>query len=250
MGRIYKSDGLKTTLDYNGKTEEVTTNNYSGTTEQVQKIHSQEGIQMTSSQLNIEVKGNSQETCYTRGLTCESSIKVVGNPDQFDGAYYKKAHQALAQTASMLVQPPDGKKSSAMPSFPAIDLKQAIGNMSSSYAATNPPPTPHISKASDVVDYLSAVGKWFSGYVSADAAEVAARSVALEAEKQATQQVENLKAQAQETINSAEATLAGGIPAGSGATEDRPGQVEYGLDEATVLNGVNQPHLIEIERHC
>jgi hypothetical protein len=251
MARKYTSDGINTTLEYGfGVRETVSDANYSADTGSVRKTHSESGIQETATQRNVDIKGNSQETYYTRGVTCESSIKVVGNPDQFDGAYYKKAHKALAELAALLTQPGDDKKSSSMPSFPSIDLKQAIGNMSSSYAATNPPPTPHISKASDVMDYLSAIGKWFGNYVSADSAEVAMRAGQLELEKQANQQLENAKAQAQETINSAEAILSGGIPAGSGATEDRNKEVSYEIDQKTVLNTVNQDHLIEIQRHC
>ena len=65
------------------------------------------------------------------------------------------------------------------------------------------------------------MASWYSNFLSADKAEVALRAGQLELEKQATQQLENIKAQAKETLNSAETMLKGGIPSGSGATEDR-----------------------------
>ena len=251
MARKYTSDGINTTLEYGfGVRENVSDGNYSADTGSVRKTHSASGLQESATQRNVDIQGNSQESCYSRGVTCESNVKVVGNPDQFDGAYYKKAHKALAELASLLTQPGDDKKSASTPDFPAIDFPQVLSNMSSSYAATKPPPTPHIKKLADIGTYLGEMASWYSGFLSADSAEVALRAGQLEVEKQATQQVENIKAQAQETINSAETMLEGGIPAGSGATQDRNKKVSYNIETKTVLNTVNQDYLIEVERHC
>lgn len=251
MARKYTSDGINTTLEYGyGVRETISDGNYSADTGSVRKTHSASGLQESATQRNVDVQGNSQETCYSRGVTCESNVKVVGNPDQFDGAYYRKAHKALGELAALLVQPGDDKKSSEMPDFPSIDFPKVLSNMSSAFAATTPPPTPHIKKFADIGTYVKQMASWYSNFLSADKAEVALRAGQLELEKQATQQVENIKAQAQETLNSAETMLKGGIPSGSGATEDRDKKVSYNIETKTVLNTVNQDYLIEVERHC
>lgn len=251
MARKYTSDGINTTLEYGfGVRENISDGNYSADTGSVRKTHSASGLQESATQRNVDVQGNSQETCYSRGVTCESNVKVVGNPDQFDGAYYRKAHKALGELAALLVQPGDDKKSSSMPSFPSLDFPKVLSNMSSSFAATTPPPTPHIKKFADIGTYIGSLGSWYGNFISADSAEVALRAGQLELEKQGTQQLENIKAQAQETLNSAETMLKGGIPAGGGSTEDRDGEVSYNIETKTVLNTVNQDYLIEVERHC
>lgn len=251
MARKYTSDGINTTLEYgHGVKENISDGNYSADTGSVRKTHSASGLQESATQRNVDITGNSQENAYTRGVTCEANIRVVGNPDQFDGTYYKKAHKALGELSGILVQSGDDKKQMAMPSFPSIDFNKVLSNMSSSYAAKTPPPTPHIKKLADIGTYISEMAKWFSGFLSADSAEVALRAGKMELEKQAKQQIENIKAHAQETLNSAEALLSGGVPSGSGATEDRDKQVSYTIDSSTLLNSVNQDYLNEVERHC
>ena len=93
MSNKITSDGINTTIEYNGVREVISDGNYSAETSNVRKTHSNSGIQETGTQKNIDIRGNSQETCYTRGVTCEADIKIVGNPDQFDGKNYRKLKQ-------------------------------------------------------------------------------------------------------------------------------------------------------------
>ena len=116
MSKTITSDGINTTIEYNGVKEVVSDGNYSANTPNVNKIHSESGIEFTANQLNIDIKGNEQETCYTKGVTCESSIKVVGNPDQFDGSNYRKLHNALCELSALVVQQGNDKKSLGFPS--------------------------------------------------------------------------------------------------------------------------------------
>ena len=248
MTKKITSDGINTSIEYNGVKEVISDGNYSAQTKNVNKTHSVSGIEETGSQRNVDIKGNSQETCYTRGVTCEANIKVVGNPDQFDGTNYRKVHKALGELAGIVVQQGDDKQSLDFPSFPSIDFGRVLENMSSSYPATTPPPTPHISNLLDAGLFVAEIGAWYAGYISADAAELALRAGKLEIERQIMQSYENIKTQGEKAIEAIEnldfSALFGGT-----ATEDKDKEISYNIDRKTLYTSVNSEYITELEKN-
>lgn len=247
MSKKITSDGINTSIEYNGVKEVISDGNYSAQTSNVYKTHSVSGIEETATQRNVDIKGNSQETCYTRGVTCESNIKVVGNPDQFDGTNFRKVHKALGELAGLVVQQGDDKKSLDFPSFPSIDFGRVMENMSSAYPATVPPPTPHISNLLDAGLFVAEIGVWYAGYISADTAELALRAAKTEVERQIMQSYENAKSQGEKIIEAVE-NLDFSSLFGSSATEDKDKEISYNIDRKTLYTSVNPDYIIELEK--
>lgn len=162
MGKEIKSDGITTTISDNGVTQTISDGNYSADTRNTSKIHSQSGRVESATSRNIETNGNSQEYCWSRGVTCESNVKVVGNPEQFEGSVLNKIHDSLSELASLLVQREDNSRSLSLPSLPKLDFTSITSAMSSSVASSLTPPTPNIKSWEDIAIHAAKMAAWAS----------------------------------------------------------------------------------------
>lgn len=244
MSNKITSDGINTTIEYNGVREVISDGNYSAETSNVRKTHSNSGIQETGTQRNIDIRGNSQENCYTRGVTCEADIKIIGNPDQFDGKNYRKLQKALSELAGLVVQSGDDKKSLKLPPLPSLDFSKIVNNMTSEFSSKNPPPVPQIKSLSDVGIFMAEMTKWQTECYTSDIAERALRAAKLEAERQYMQYEENLISQANEMIDSVENLFS----SGSQATEDREEKASYNIDRKTLFQTIPFEYITELEK--
>ena len=244
MSNKITSDGINTTIEYNGVREVISDGNYSAETSNVRKTHSNSGIQETGTQRNIDIRGNSQETCYTRGVTCESDIKIIGNPEQFDGKNYRKLQKALSELAGLVVQSGDDKKSLKLPPLPSLDFSKIVNSMTSEFSSKNPPPVPQIKSLSDVGIFIADITKWKTECYTSDVAERALRAAKLEAERQYMQYEENLISQANEMIDSIENLFS----SGSQATEDREEKASYNIDRKTLFQTIPFEYITELEK--
>lgn len=244
MSNKITSDGINTTIEYNGVREVISDGNYSAETSNVRKTHSNSGIQETGTQRNIDIRGNSQETCYTRGVTCESDIKIIGNPEQFDGKNYRKLQKALSELAGLVVQSGDDKKSLKLPPLPSLDFSKLVNSMTSEFSSKNPPPVPQIKSLSDVGIFMAKMAKWQAECYTSDIAERALRAAKLEVERQYMQYEENLISQANEMIDSVENLFS----SGSQATEDRAEKASYNIDRKTLFQAIPFEYITELEK--
>lgn len=244
MGKEIKSDGITTTISDNGVTQTISDGNYSADTRNTSKIHSQSGRVESATSRNIETNGNSQEYCWSRGVTCESNVKVVGNPEQFEGSVLNKIHDSLSELAALLVQRGDNSRSLSLPSLPKIDYAKITSTMSSSLSSSLSPPTPNIKSFEDIAIYTAKMTEWVGSINSANIAERAARSAALQIERQVMQQAENIKS-AGENLGD---MLSGNPFAGSTATQDITENAEYNIDRKTVYGTVDMEYLTNLEK--
>ena len=232
MGKEVKSDGIITTISDNGSTQTISDANYSADTKNTSKIHSQSGRIESATSRNIEINGNSQEYCWARGITCESNVKVVGNPEQFEGSILNKIHDSLSELASLLVQRGDNSRSLSLPGLPKIDYAKITSTMSSSLSASLSPPTPNIKTLDDIATYAAEFESWASQVNAANVAERSARAAALQAERTQMQQKLNVD----------------GALGGSSATQDL-GVPEYNTDRKTVYGTTDMEYITNLERY-
>lgn len=245
MSEEIKSDGFTLKRNCNGVTETVSSSGfYSANTPEVFKTNS-ETIQETANQRNVDIRGNSQETCFTRGVTCEADIKVVGNPNQFDPKYHNKLHRAQTELAALLVQSGDDAKSVKPPLMPNFDFSKIISSFTSEFSSKNPPPVPNIKSWYDVGPYLADMAVWKTECYTADTAYKALKAAKLEAESQYMQYEENLKAAANDMIERFENLFESGSP----ATEDRKKDAKPNIDRKTLYQTIPFSHITEIEKH-
>lgn len=245
MSEEIKSDGFTLKRNCNGVTETVSSSGfYSANTSDVFKTNA-ETIQETANQRNVDIKGNSQETCYTRGVTCEADIKVVGNPNQFDPKYHNKLQRAQAELAGLLVQSGDDAKSVKPPLIPSFDFSKVVKAITSAFSSENPPPMPNIKSEHDVPPFFAEFIKWKTECYTADAGYRALKAAALEAESQYMQYVENQKAAANDIIERFENLFDSGSP----ATEDRKKDAKPNIDRKTLFQTIPFQHITEIEKH-
>lgn len=244
MGKEIKSDGITTTISDNGVTQTISDGNYSADTRNTSKIHSQSGRIESATSRNIETNGNSQEYCWSRGVTCEANVKVVGNPDQFEGSVLNKIHESLSEFAALLVQREDNSRSLSLPSLPKLDFASITSTMSSSVASSLSPPTPNIKSLEDIAIHTAKMAEWTSSVNAANIAERAARAAALQIERQVMQQAENLKNAADNLVD----MVSGNSLAGSTATQDITENPEYNIDRKTVYGTIDMEYLTNLEK--
>lgn len=245
MSTKITSNGHDVKLEYNGVTERVSTNgNYSTNTQSVAKSNA-ETVQVTANQRNVDIKGNSQENCYTRGITCEAEIKIVGNPNQFDPKYHNKLQRAQAELAGLLVQSGDDRKSVKPPLLPTFDFAKIVSSMTSEFSSKNPPPIPNIKSWYDVGPYLAKFAKWKTECYTADTAYKALKAAKLEAESQYMQYQENLISQANEMIERFENLFESGSP----ASEDREKDAKPNIDRTTLFQTIPFEYITELEKN-
>lgn len=245
MGKKIKSDGITTTISDNGVTQTISDGNYSADTRNTSKIHSQSGRVESATSRNIETNGNSQEYCWSRGVTCESNVKVVGNPEQFEGSVLNKIHDSLSELASLLVQREDNSRSLSLPSLPKLDFASITSSMSSSVASSLTPPTPNIKSWEDIAIHAAKMAEWAGQVNGANIAERAARAAALQVERQVMQQAENIKS-AGDNLGD---MLSGNSLAGSTATQDNAENAEYNIDRKTVYGTTDMEYITHLERY-
>ena len=245
MGKEIKSDGINTTINDNGNIQNISDGNYSANTKNTSKIHSQSGRIESATSRNIETNGNSQEYCWTRGVTCESNVKVVGNPDQFEGSTLKKIHKHLNELAALIVQPGDNRRSLASPSLPKIDFAKVTSTMSSSISSSLAPPTPNIKTWEDIAIHAAKFAAWVGTVSGANIAERAARAAALEIERQVMQQAENLKDAAEDMKEK----FIKNPFAGSASTQDADETPKPNIERKTVFGAVDMDYLTNLEKN-
>lgn len=245
MGKEIISDGITTTINDNGTIQTISDGNYSADTKNTSKIHSQSGRIESATSRNVETNGNSQEYCWTRGVTCESNIKVVGNPEQFEGSTLNKIHNHLSELAALMVQPGDNRRSLSLPSLPKIDFTKITSSMSSSISSSLAPPTPNIKSFSDIAIYSAKIAAWVGSVNAANVTERAARAASLEIERQVMQQEENLK----DSAENMKEMLSKNPLAGSTSTQDIDGIPEPNIDRKTIYGAVDMDYLTNLQRN-
>ena len=246
MSTKITSNGTQVKLEYDGIKETVSTNGtYSAQTGMVSKTNSPQGIQVTGAQRNIDIRGNSQENCYTRGVTCEADVKVVGNPNQFDPTFHIKLQRAQAELAGLLVQSGDDRKSVKPSIIPSFDFSKIVKALTSAFSSKNPPPVPNIKSWYDVGPYLAKLISWKTECYTADTAYKALKAAALEAESQYMQYQENLICQANDMIERVENLFESGSP----ATEDKEREAKPNIDIKTIVQTIPSDYINELEKH-
>lgn len=246
MSTKITSNGTQVNLEYDGITETVSSNGtYSAQTGMVSKSNSPQGVQETGTQRNIDIKGNSQENYYTRGVTCEADIKIVGGVEQFDPKYHIKLQRAQAELAGLLVQSGDDRKSVKPSLIPSFDFSKIVKAMTSEFSSKNPPPVPNIKSWYDVVPYLADMAKWKTECVTADVAYKALKAAALEAESQYMQYEENLLSQVNDMIERVENLFESGSP----ATEDKEREAKPNIDKKTLFQTIPFEYINELEKN-
>ena len=245
MAKEITSDGITTTIKDNGITQTISDGNYSADTQNTSKIHSQSGRVESATSRNVETNGNSQEYCWTRGVTCEANVKVVGNPDQFEGSNLRKIHNHLKELAGLLVQRGDNSRSLTLPKLPTIDFKKIVSKMSSSTATSLSIPTPNIKSWEDIPIHAAKIASYIQTVGISNTMEQAARAAALEIERQAMQQAINIKHQAKNMKDQLEIKPA----AGSESTQDLDEIPEYNIDRKTVYGTIDFELLTELEKN-
>lgn len=245
MGKEIKSDGITTTISDNGVVQSISDGNYSADTKNTSKIHSQSGRVESATSRNVETTGNSQEYCWTRGVTCESNVKVVGNPEQFEGSTLNKIHEHLSELAALLVQPGDNRRSLSLPSLPKLDFTKITSSMTSSMSASLSPPTPYIKSWDDIATYTANFAEWFGKINASNVRERATRAAALEIERQALQQEENIRS-ASENVKD---ILTRNPLVGSTSTQDIAKTPEYNIDRRTVYGTIDMDYITNLEKN-
>lgn len=245
MGKEIKSDGINTTINDNGNVQTISDGNYSANTKNTSKIHSQSGRIESATSRNVETNGNSQEYCWTRGVTCEASLKVVGNPDQFEGSTLRKIHAHLNELAALMVQPGDNRKSLSLPSLPKLNFAKITSSMSSSLSSSLAPPTPNIKSWEDIAIHAAKFAAWAGSVNASNIAYRAAKAGALEIERQVMQQKENLE----DATEDLKELFTKNPFAGSASTQDIEEIPENNIDRQTVYNSVDMDYLTNLERN-
>ena len=133
---------------------------------------------------NVDIVGNSQENYAGRGITCDYSIKVGGNPEIFTGLAQMGADKELAGLISVILQEGDDRKTAAPRILQGVDPKQLVSNLSSSYQSTVPLDLPPIRKPADIGIAFAKLGAWTAGLTAADAAYQAAKAAEITIEQQ------------------------------------------------------------------
>lgn len=244
MGETYTSDGLHAEFKGDGRNWKSSDGNFSADTKNTSTICSQSGRVESATSRNVEINGNSQEYCWTRGITCESSVKVVGNPDQFEGSTLNKIHDSLTELASLMVQKRDNSASVSLPGLPKLDLVAMTSTMTSSLSSTMTIPTPNIKSWEDIPNYTSKVSAYVSAINASNEAERTTRAVALDAERKALHKTEHM-------LNASEVMLERlnkNPYAGSLSTQDITEPLSFTTDRQTVLGTVNMDHTTSLQK--
>ena len=172
-------------------------------------------------------------------------MKVVGNPEQFEGSSLNKIHNHLSELAALMVQPGDNRRSLSLPSLPKIDFEKITSSMTSSVASSLTPPTPNIKSWDDIAIYTAKISTWMLSVNAANVAEKAIRAAALEIERQMMQQEENLN----DAAENMKEMLSKNPFAGSTSTQDFDEIPEPNIDRKTVYGTVDMDYLTNLERN-
>ena len=246
MGETFISDGTNIEFKGDGRNWKSSDGNFSTDTKNTSTICSQSGRVESATSRNVETNGNSQEYCWTRGITCESSVKVVGNPDQFEGSTLNKIHDSLTELASLMVQKRDNSASVSLPGLPKLDFAAMTSTLTSSLSSSMAIPTPNIKSLEDIPIHAGKVAAYVSTINASNMAERSARAVALEAERQSIQKTENM-------LNASEVMLerlAKNPFAGSVSTQDIAEPLSFTIDRQTVYGTVNMDYTTSLERNA
>ena len=172
-------------------------------------------------------------------------MKVVGNPEQFEGSSLNKIHNHLSELAALMVQPGDNRRSLSLPSLPKIDFEKITSSMTSSVASSLTPPTPNVKSWADIAIYTAKISTWVVSVNAANIAERAIRAAALEIERQMMQQEENLS----DSAENMKEMLSKNPFAGSTSTQDIDEIPEPNIDRKTVYGTVDMDYLTNLERN-
>lgn len=193
--KIVTSDGITTTVTTNGVQQTFGTSEYTTVTPLTSTTYTQGNLLQMGTSRNVDIVGNSQENYAGRGITCDYSIKVVGNPEIFTGLAQMGADKELAGLISVILQEGDDRKTAAPRILQGVDPKQLVSNLSSSYQSTVPLDLPPIRKLSDIGVAFAKLGAWTAGLTAADAAYQAAKAAEITIEQQQRRMQNNINAQ-------------------------------------------------------
>lgn len=218
MARSFTSDGIETQYKKNGVSQKLSGNEYTAATPLRNTKRSVEGVVESGTTYNCEYE-RSQEVYDAHGLTTGYTIKMVGTEEMFTGTAQQSADQALAETASLLLQDGDTRNTTAPSDLIPIDFQKLTSSMTSGWAASMSPSVPQISRLSDLPKLTAYIGAYIGSLSAENAAYQAMMAGKAELERQYEQAKLTLK---RLTEQFSEEDLTPEMLAGTPAKEEKP----------------------------
>ena len=164
-------------------TEVIGTTSYTLNSPLSSTTYTMGNLYQSSDSRNIDVKGNSQEVCAGKGITCDWHLKVVGSPELFEATAQMAADRATAGFVSLLLQKGDDSNFASFNPLESINPMEAVSNVSSGLQTSFKPDFPPIRNLEDVPIALGKMQAWAGTVKMADAQEQLSRAAAFKIEQ-------------------------------------------------------------------
>lgn len=192
--KFVSSDGNGATMISGDVKETTSPGQYTASTPLSSTTYTIGNIYQCSTSRNIDVKGNSQENCAGRGVTCEYNLKVVGSPELFEATAQLAADKDTAGLVSLLLQSGDDRNFTLPSPLDAINPMEVVSNMSSGLQTSLSPNLPPIRDLTDIPMSLAKMTAWSGTVTLANAQEQAQHAAAFTIEQQRRRVQMNIEA--------------------------------------------------------